>query len=484
MGYQDTQFSYLYQNLKAQITSGYLRPGSRLLSTRQLCQVHQVGARTVSGVLAALKAEGYIDLYPRRAAVVRCWRAGPDPAAAALTVLAKRDSLIPLYQTMAVVLPSLLVFAAQGCALEELPHFGQPMRTDREEGDGWRTASSLCRGLLRRSGNPLFSSLYITFESNGHLAFFVEEQKTFTGLSFRNISPKADWMTAVLSGGDPLQKFQRLTATYRNLAAWVAESIKLLEIAFPGCSAQPEDVFLWNIAQGRNHCYNRIARDLMRKIRSRQYQPGAYLPYEAELAAQYGVSVSTVRSALALLGRLGFSKTLNAKGTIALLPEKPAALRALQAETDPRDLMLYLFSLQFMALVIRPAALLAAPRLSRADCKALEARFDLPGATPLTDVVTCLLDRLELGPLRAILTEAHNLSQWGYYLTFCSDIEATSINQASHSLLDLLQAGNIRGFADGLAGCYCRVLDLARQFTVERFHLAQARAVATPQLRL
>ena len=95
-----------------------------------------------------------------------------------------------------------------------------------------------------------------------------------------------------------------------------------------------------------------------------------------------------------------------------------------------------------------------------------------------------LLGWLELNPLRTILTEARKLAQWGYYLTFYSDIEAASINQAGRSLLDLLPAGNIRGFADGPADCCCQTLNLARQFTVEQFHLAQARTIATPQLRL
>ena len=128
-------------------------------------------------------------------------------------------------------------------------------------------------------------------------------------------------------------------------------------------------------------------RDTLREaIGAGEYPAGSQLPTEFELARRYGLGRATVRSALALLGRLGFSKTLNAKGTIALLPEKPAALRALQAETDPRDLMLYLFSLQFMALVIRPAALLAAAAdraLAAGRDGGLLAAVPVKGAPPL-----------------------------------------------------------------------------------------------------
>ena len=45
-----------------------------------------------------------------------------------------------------------------------------------------------------------------------------------------------------------------------------------------------------------------------------------YLPYEKQLASQYGVSLWTVRKALSELEQRGFVKTLNGKGTIVIKP--------------------------------------------------------------------------------------------------------------------------------------------------------------------
>ena len=70
---QETRFSYVYEDLKRRIVSGQFRPGSKLPSSRNLCEEYNVGIATITRALDALKTEGLIDIrricksreYPR-----------------------------------------------------------------------------------------------------------------------------------------------------------------------------------------------------------------------------------------------------------------------------------------------------------------------------------------------------------------------------------------------------------------------------------
>ena len=86
----------------------------------------------------------------------------------------------------------------------------------------------------------------------------------------------------------------------------------------------PEPVYdyNWSAEKGRDHYYTQIARDLIDKIAASIYEPGTLLPYEAVLARNYKVSISTIRKSLALLNEIGVAESIDTKGTIVRLPLK------------------------------------------------------------------------------------------------------------------------------------------------------------------
>ena len=108
---QETRFSYVYQNLKGKIVSGQLLPGSRLSSSRDLCEEYHVGIYTITNVLNSLREEGFIDIQPRRAATVLPWNEGQSQRSEELAILERRNSLSQLYKTFSLLLPSLMTFA-------------------------------------------------------------------------------------------------------------------------------------------------------------------------------------------------------------------------------------------------------------------------------------------------------------------------------------------------------------------------------------
>lgn len=481
-----TRFSYVYQNLKERILTGQLQPGSRLSSSRKLCQEYQVGIRTINEVLDALKKEGLIKVEPRKAPVICQKGTVLEPEAAVLAVLAAEDDVRQVYQTMTLLLPQLLTFSSWNCPVEELPYYKKAMKVDRMglEVGGWRAVSGLFQDVLHHSGNPLFADVYSAIELHGRANFFIEDQYPFTGLTLRTTSPMVTELIAMLKGPDPVQKYRKLTAMYENLASQVDSSLHLLRSSFPDCPTGGGSCFEWNPVRGRDHYYTRIVRDLVNKIGSGAYKPGSYLPREADLAKEYGVSVFTVRNALAQLGRLGFGKTYNVKGTMVTIPNDSTVLCTLQNQVSKQDTLLYIYALHFLSLAIGPSARLAAPLFTAEEIKELVHRFKDSAAIPLGDIYDLLLNHLQLEPLRTIFSELRRLVQWGYYFAFyrIKSGNIDKLNQKALEALQSLQNSDVSGFADGLSECYCLILDTVRQFVVEKYDLREALNLRIPKI--
>lgn len=136
-----------------------------------------------------------------------------------------------------------------------------------------------------------------------------------------------------------------------------------------------------------------------------------------ELAKQYGVSAYTVRKALTLLERRGYTKTLNGKGTMVLTPDQLNTEQALLDITTKRDALTYLYSLQLMVLLSYPVAAYTAPHFSEDDLKALAAQNKKPGIV-LANLFQMIFKRLTLVSLQTIWQETSQVTEWGFYFAF------------------------------------------------------------------
>ena len=67
-----------------------------------------------------------------------------------------------------------------------------------------------------------------------------------------------------------------------------------------------------------NYLYSRMADHLADRIRAQDLVPGARLPGERDLAAEYGVAIGTARRAIEELRQRGLVRTLPAKGTFVI----------------------------------------------------------------------------------------------------------------------------------------------------------------------
>ena len=75
--------------------------------------------------------KGLIEIQPRLAPVVVSGKDTPDSLNTAADILKQKETILQVYQTFALILPPLLVFALQGCDVEIMPHYKQAAKVLR-----------------------------------------------------------------------------------------------------------------------------------------------------------------------------------------------------------------------------------------------------------------------------------------------------------------------------------------------------------------
>ena len=397
---QETKFTFVYNEIKQCILDGQILPGNSLLSSRMYCEKYHVSRYTINHVFDALREEGLIEIQPRLAPVVVSGKDTPDSLNTAADILKQKETILQVYQTFALILPPLLVFALQGCDVEIMPHYKQAakvLRMGRFAG-GWRPPSNLGYDILRIGGNSLFSELYSTFGLYNKLTFFAEVCPYFSTHFLQESVSATNVIMDILKGDEPLTRYNQLSNMYQRLTDAIQNTLNHLSETNPKCPAQTGLKFSWNPMRGQDYFYSKIIDDLNLKIGLGEYSVGMFLPYEKQLAKQYDVSISTVRKALSELEQRGFVKTLNGKGTIVIKPDDTKlhqlALNSGYVEKAQR----YLHALQLMVLIIRPAALVAAPRFSREELDELADKFTSSDSIHLADILESIMKHTTLEP--------------------------------------------------------------------------------------
>ena len=128
MEQQKTRYSFVYENLKNRILSGQVLPGNHLPSSLRLCDEFNVGLPTVRNALNSLKDEGFIEIHPRCAPIVRRCNEADFFQGSELSVLQQRDHLLQIHQTFALILPTIMSFSSHGHNIEALPHYNDALK--------------------------------------------------------------------------------------------------------------------------------------------------------------------------------------------------------------------------------------------------------------------------------------------------------------------------------------------------------------------
>lgn len=482
---QETKFSFVYNEIKQSILDGQILHGNTLPSSRMYCEQFHVSRYTINRVFDALREEGLIDIQPRLAPTVVSTKDICNSSNTVFEILKQKEEILQVYQTFALILPSLLVFALQGCDVEVLPHYKQAVKALRlgYTAGGWRPPSKLGYDILRKGGNPLFSELYSTFGLYNKLSFFTEECTYFSKHFLQEAVSVAKVIPDILKGDDPLIMYNLLSDMYQKLTDFIENTLNHLSEDTPKCPSQTGLKFSWNPMRGQDYCYSKIVDDLNLKIGLGEYSVGMFLPYEKQLASQYDVSISTVRKALSELEQRGFVKTLNGKGTIVIEPDSTKlhqlALNSGYVEKSLR----YLHALQLMVLIIRPAALAAASQFAGEELCELADRFTSSDSVYLADILEAIMKHTTLEPLYVILSETNHLLEWGHHFAYYPSKKHTlsHLNKQVILALQQLRKGNADSFADGIAECYRYNLVRMKKHMVEKYRFRNVANIRVPE---
>ena len=347
----------------------------------------------------------------------------------------------------------------------------------------WSSPSKLGYDILRIGGNSLFSELYSTFGLYNKLAFFAEDCPYFSKHFLRGSVSVTSVIIDTLKGGEPLTKYNQLSDMYQKLTDSIEHTLNYLSETTPKCPARTGLKFSWNPMRGQDYYYSKIVDDMNLKIGLGEYSVGIYLPYEKQLANQYDVSLSTVRKALSELEQRGFVKTLNGKGTVVIEPDDTKLHRLALNCGYAEKALRYLHALQLMILIIRPAALAAAPQFTREEIDELTDRFTSSGSVHLAVIFETIMKHTSLKPLCVILSQTNHLLEWGHHFAYYPAKKHTlsHLNKQVILALKQLNEGNTGSFAGGIADCYRYILISVKKHMVEKYKFHNVANIRIPE---
>ena len=411
---KQTLHAYVYHHLREQIISGQRPYGTKLPSMNRLCEFYHVGIRTVRDVLSRLKSEGYIVSEERKAAVVNYRLNDPQHLETAVhTILANQDNIREVYQTLTVVIPRLLAFSVQFYDDEDLKAL--IYKVSRLKNKSIEARTQICSHefyrLLDCSHNLLLRDLFASLEVFTYITFFRNQPHFIDYILKHNAFHNIGWVLAPIAKKDQAAIIERSQTMFDSVAAAINDSLIELKIENDENQGQTK-LYQWSANRGRDQYYTSIVRDLIDKIGIGYYEEDKYLPPQAELAQLYGVSVATIRSALKVLNELGFAKTMNAKGTKVILQNTADTYRCMQHHTYRRDTLIYLSGLQLMTILIKPAARLAWDQIDAKTKEELNQQVKQGSAIPLALISECIIAHQPLQPLKEILRQCENESQF------------------------------------------------------------------------
>lgn len=182
MKLQETKFTFLYNEIKRCILEGQIPPGNTLPSSRMYCEQFHVSRYTINRVFDALRTEGLVDIQPRLAPIVASKKDTCNSSNTVFEILKQREGILQLYQTFALILPSLMVFALQECDVEIMPHYKQAMKALRlgDASGEWSSPSKLGYVILSETNHLL--------EWGHHFAYYPSKRHTLSHLNKKAIT--------------------------------------------------------------------------------------------------------------------------------------------------------------------------------------------------------------------------------------------------------------------------------------------------------
>lgn len=358
----------IYHKVVNRILVGFYRKGQRLSSAQKVHDQYGVGYTSIRRAMRLLQEDGFIRLEERKSPEVIFDPEDPKCQALRWQIFLRRcGAHLDCYRAMPYLVPGMAALGAarrSDALLEELDGFSGAGPAELSTRSGLLMhVHAYVRRLIGGAGSGLADDLIYQLLGFDELRCIVLESGPLMPGEAENALSWLAHLTDLVRRDEVEEVHALLSHCYRQMACELERVFRDVDrSALTGRSLE----FSWYVRQSPTPLYRKIAYDLLRRAQADNLSPGDSFPPEAALVERYGVAGVTIRSALALLGELGFARTINGVGTQFAADYRYSA----KADEHVRE---YFESLELLAACARALALSAAPRLGRADVDALRA---------------------------------------------------------------------------------------------------------------
>ncbi|WP_041138255.1 winged helix-turn-helix domain-containing protein [Beduini massiliensis] len=484
MWHKQTLFDYVYDSLKEQILTKRFNNGEKLPSVSQMMEIYHVGKRTVKNVIHRLKTEGYIIGEERKGLYVVYQ--GEEDEHLMILLNNQKSSIIQAYQTLAIILPLFLSFSLTQYKRRELSELAKHYSSNLwiKQRNPKRLYQSCIHEIFNHSNNPLYYDFICHIAVYAKLSFLNQENR-IGHLLFNHPQKEKDWFFHTLLLDNKNELIERFSALLNEQTLLVekmlSETIKTTQHNALHENLNP---FYWNIHYGQDHFYMQIVHDIIDKISLKEYPLNGFLPSEKKLAEYYQVGLSTVRSALSLLNKLGYAETINGQGTRIMLQDEVTAQKCMNNRWIRKNTILYLNALQCMIIILPPACRMSFDFIEDSTKTDLIERSLKQNHIFIDDLYQCLIDHISLQPYQEILIQLREICRYGYYYSFFKNgIESEKVvADKSKKVLQFLLDGEKEAFTREFTSCFQYILEFVREHIIN-YGLLEARKIKIPMMK-
>ncbi|MCC2876091.1 GntR family transcriptional regulator [Lachnoclostridium pacaense] len=336
--------SLIYQFFKYQIEFGYFQKGDRLPSLDMLCGVYHAALQTVRNAYLRLQEEGYIRISWGKYTVVEydapmevCYQKLQD------YYLAREESILCLKENLHLIMEPLLHEGGRRLQAKDMLVIKE--LAEEISWDSLYISFYCCRQMLLMLKNRLLLDLFY------ELTLFHQFPHTLAKrIPLPDAEQKHRALTQKLISACEQEDRDGLEQALMQIICLLNEVL----CEFIGRSRQerprPEPVtFQWRVYQEHTQkCYSVAAHLIGRVYIKSEYKIADMLPSYRTLADGYGVSFSTIRRVMDLLGCLGVVSSSQGLGAWVTVP----TLEAVRPEKKPvqKILSTFLQALQILSI--------------------------------------------------------------------------------------------------------------------------------------
>lgn len=438
-------YEYTLQILKIQFLSGAYMPGQIFPSQRELCMQYNVGITTIRKVLKILNQEGYIHTAQGQPSIVTCQTSEKKYIS---FLVKRRRGIADAYKGLELLMPVLYREGAKRCGESEFKYFRNLLGEISEQmslASLYKQANLFMTALLRPLNNQLIMDLELDSENYLHIPYIpIPGMENPFALSAERLKV---WMQNAIHQIENRQfeEFHDGTSLlYRASAERVDHYLCALS-RYTDEREQTGDTITWFRTKDRCELYARLTMTIIRRIMNGEFDGHKYLPSIPKLMEEYGVMKDTASRAVALLNSLGFARTIDKKGTVALNGTTAISGSIDFSEPLIRERLTYFMNvLQIVALT---AGSCAASFSSFSENLALFMEDRLSAAhgsrtTPLSFqiLMSSFIQMLPCHSLKCIYSQLDELIIWGHYLQAADESLFPDPCHVSIAMKELVQA--------------------------------------------